>query len=62
MNLQEIKKVPRKELIAYLESWGFQCYAHETTGDLRKAAIENFRTESKDNRRKTRAYLAAKGR
>jgi hypothetical protein len=45
MTVQEIKRMTRKELIAYLESWGFQCYAHETTGELRKAALENHRTE-----------------
>lgn len=43
--LKEIRNASRKELIAYLESWGFQCYDHETTDELRTAAIENHLTE-----------------
>ncbi len=35
----------RAALIAYLEGWGFQCYDHETTDELRAAALENFETE-----------------
>lgn len=45
MTRHEIKTMTRKQLIAYLESWGFQCYDHETTRQLREAAIENFNTE-----------------
>lgn len=45
MSRQEIKTMSRQELIAYLESWGFQCYDHETTKQLRTAALENFKTE-----------------
>jgi len=35
----------RKQLIAYLERWGYQCYDKETTAELRKAALANFDTE-----------------
>lgn len=35
----------RSQLIAYLERWGYQCYPHETTAQLRKAALQNFDTE-----------------
>lgn len=45
MTLQELKTATRAELIAYLESWGFACYAHEKTRALRAAAVEDFKTE-----------------
>ncbi|MBS3912714.1 MAG: hypothetical protein KGZ70_12985 [Hydrogenophaga sp.] len=45
MTREEIEKMDRQELIAYLEGWGFQCYDHETTDELREAALENFDTE-----------------
>lgn len=45
MTYQEIKAMDRKELIAYLEGWGFQCYDSETTAELREAALENHKTE-----------------
>ncbi len=45
MTRSEILTSTREELIAYLEAWGFQCYSTETTGALRKAALENFNTE-----------------
>jgi hypothetical protein len=45
MTAADIRDMTRAELIAYLESWGFQCYDHETTGELRKAALENQSTE-----------------
>lgn len=45
MTRAEINAMTRKELIAYLEGWGFQCYDHETTAELREAALENHRTE-----------------
>ena len=45
MTLQELKTATRAELIAYLESWGFACYAHEKTQDLRIAVILNYKTE-----------------
>ena len=35
----------RKQLIAYLESWGYQCYDKETTAELRRAALLNWDTE-----------------
>jgi len=44
--LEEIKIATREELIAYLESWGFQCYDHESDDELREAARENFTTEA----------------
>ena len=45
MTEDEINDMDRKELIFYLESWGFQCYDWETTDELRDAALENLRTE-----------------
>jgi hypothetical protein len=45
MTHEEIKQATRDELIAYLEGWGFQCYDHETTSELRDAALENATTE-----------------
>jgi len=45
MTNAEIKDMTRAELIAYLESWGFQCYSTETDASLREAAYENHKTE-----------------
>ena len=47
----EIESANREDLIAYLEGWGFACYDHETTDELRTAAIENFRTEAAEELR-----------
>lgn len=45
MTREELERASRDELIAYLEGWGFQCYDHETTDELRAAALENQSTE-----------------
>lgn len=45
----DIEQATRDELVAYLESWGFQCYDSETADDLRKAAIDNFESEGPGN-------------
>lgn len=45
MSIDTIKNMTRDELIFYLTSWGFQCYDHESTATLRKAALENYQTE-----------------
>lgn len=45
MTRAEILRANRQELITYLESWGFQCYDHETLAELRAAALENEKTE-----------------
>lgn len=45
MNEQEIRAASRKELENYLRGWGFQVYDHESTDQLREAALENLRTE-----------------
>lgn len=45
MNREEILYASRTSLTLYLESWGFQCYAHETTDELRCAALNNYATE-----------------
>ena len=45
MTLEELNTATRGELIDYLEGWGFQCYDHETTSELRCAAIDNYTTE-----------------
>lgn len=42
---EEIEHADRAELVRYLEAWGFQCYEHETTDELRAAALDNFDTE-----------------
>lgn len=40
---REIKDMTRKELVAYLESRGFQCYDYESTKELRVCALEDAR-------------------
>ena len=45
MTREEIKQATRDELIEYLEGWGFQCYDHETTSELRDAVLENATEE-----------------
>jgi hypothetical protein len=45
MNRDDIENATRAELIRYLESWGFQCYDHESTFELRHAALENHDCE-----------------
>lgn len=45
MTKAEIETATRAELVAYLESWGFQCYDWESTALLREAALENSETE-----------------
>ena len=45
MNMQELESATRDELIDYLTDWGYMCYEHETTDELREAAILNFMTE-----------------
>ena len=45
MSREEILYASRTSLILYLESWGFQCYAHEHTDELRCAALNNIDTE-----------------
>lgn len=42
---QQLVNATRAQLIKYLESWGYQCYAKETTAELRKAALSNFDLE-----------------
>ena len=44
-SIEEINKASRSEVVSYLESWGFQCYDHESTQDLREEAVRNFETE-----------------
>jgi len=44
-SLRDVKTATRRELIAYLESWGTACYDDESTSLLREAAIETFETE-----------------
>ena len=44
-SLRDVKKATRRELVAYLESWGTACYDDESTGLLREAAIDTFKTE-----------------
>jgi hypothetical protein len=46
MDRHDIKNATRAEIVNYLESWGFACYDHETTEDLREAALENHDTEN----------------
>lgn len=41
----DIKNATREELIEYLESWGYQCYDHESDEELREAATLNEKTE-----------------
>lgn len=41
----DVKTATREELIEYLESWGYQCYDHESDDELREAAILNEQTE-----------------
>ncbi len=43
--IYQIKKATRREIVAYLESWGTACYSDEPLSLLRAAAIETFQTE-----------------
>jgi hypothetical protein len=45
MTLYEIRKATRKEIVAYLESWGYACYNDEPLKLLRATAMDNCRTE-----------------
>lgn len=45
----DIRTATRKQLIEWLESWGFQCYSTETTAQLRRAAYDNWDTEYASN-------------
>lgn len=45
MTRAELQRADRAALIAYLEHWGYQCYDHESTATLRRAALANFDTE-----------------
>ncbi len=45
MDAHDIKLASRGELETYLQSWGFQVYDHESTDELRDAALENCSTE-----------------
>ncbi len=45
MSREEILQATRDELVAYLESWGFACYDHESTEELRTCALLNFELE-----------------
>lgn len=45
VTIEFLKNASRKQLIKYLENWGYQCYDRETTAELRRAAIHNFHTE-----------------
>ncbi len=45
MTRDELEQATRDELIDYLESWGYQCYDHESTSDLRQQALDNHTTE-----------------
>ena len=45
MTKRELERASREQLIAYLESWGFACYDHESTDELRTAALLNHQTE-----------------
>lgn len=38
-------KMPRPEVVAYLESWCIACYDDETLKELREAAVENAVSE-----------------
>lgn len=42
----EIETATREELIEYLEAWGYQCYDHESTSELRQAVRDNWQTEA----------------
>lgn len=41
----DLTKATRDELVSYLESWGYQCYDHESTDELREAALVNYDCE-----------------
>lgn len=58
MTKAELLKASRDELVAYLESWGFQCYASETTSQLREAAVENAQTEAREEKRREATCLS----
>lgn len=45
MDRNELEKATRDALIDYLTDWGYMCYEHETTDELREAALMNYLTE-----------------
>lgn len=44
-SLRDVRNASRRELVAYLESWGTACYDDESTSLLREAAVDTFKTE-----------------
>lgn len=42
---KELEAADRDNLVSYLEYWGFACYGHEPTEELREAALLNYETE-----------------
>jgi hypothetical protein len=45
MTEEQIANATREELIDYLTDWGYMCYEHESTDELREAAQLNRITE-----------------
>ena len=45
MDREELLHASRTSLILYLNSWGYECYDHETTDELRCAALDNYAAE-----------------
>jgi len=46
MDEETLEKMPRSELVEWLESRGTACYDDENTELLRRCAIDDFRLES----------------
>jgi hypothetical protein len=45
MNYNQLLTANRRQLVEYLEGWGFACYARETESELRDVALENHNIE-----------------
>lgn len=48
MSSDELKNASREDLVKYLESWGYACYDHESTEELRLAALLNHKEEDNE--------------
>lgn len=45
MTLAKLRAAPRPDLVRYLQGWGFACADHESTDDLRTAAVRTYRLD-----------------
>ena len=49
VDLNDLNRMSRQELVAHLESRGTACFDNETTEELRQCAIEDLESELEDS-------------